>query len=77
MADIKKRDAGAYIGDRAEDLDTRPEAVEVTVAVGGTYPYPYSADMTATAAPTQQNQLERALEAELASPAERQEWHEP
>ena len=77
VADIIKRDAEAYIWDRAEELDIRPEAVEVTVAVGGTYPYPYSADITATAAPTQQNQLERALEAELAIPAERQEWHEP
>ncbi len=77
VADIIKQDAEAYIWDRAEELDIRPKAVEVTVAVGGTYPYPYSADITAVAAPTQQKQLERVLEAELAIPAERQEWHEP
>ena len=71
------RRAPTGTGHPARGLDIRPEAVEVTVAVGGTYPYPYSADITATAAPTQQNQLERALEAELAIPAERQEWHEP
>lgn len=77
VADIIKRDAEAYIWDRAEGLGLRPEAVEVTVNVDGAYPYPYSAAITAHADPSRQKQLEEILEAELAIPAERQEWQEP
>lgn len=77
IAELIKEDAEAYIWDRAEALGLTPEAVTVTVEEGDAYPYPYSVEITADATASQKTQLEQDLEADLAIPAERQEWQEP
>lgn len=77
IAELIKEDAESYIWDRAEALGLTPEEITVTVEEGDAYPYPYSVEITADATASQKTQLERDLEADLAIPAERQEWQEP
>ncbi len=74
IADIIKEEAEAYIWDKAEGLGCTPMEVTVEVSMEGEYPYPYRATLRILCTASQEQALRRALEQELAIPAERQEW---
>ena len=75
IAEIIKEESETYIWDKAAALGMTVTDVTVEVSTDGTYPYPYSAAITVDGTEEQWQQLQQALEEELAIPAERQEWH--
>ena len=75
IAELIKEETETYIWDKAAAMEMELTDVTVEVRIGGAYPYPYRAVLTANCTEEQRQQLTKALEADLAIPAERQEWH--
>lgn len=73
IAAIIKEKTETYILDKAASLGFAA-TVTVEVKTGDGYPYPYSARIGGAYSRQQKTQLERDLEANLAIPAQRQEW---
>ena len=75
IAELIKEESETYIWDKAVALEIELTEVTVEVRTDGSYPYPYSAVLTADCTEEQRQQFTKVLEEELAIPAERQEWY--
>ena len=75
IAELIKEESETYIWDKAAAMEIELTEVTVEVRTDGTYPYPYSVVLTADCTDELRQRFTKALEEELAIPAERQEWH--
>ena len=75
IAELIKEKTESYIWDKADGLGFTPTGVTAEIRSDGSYPYPYSVEISGVCTPEQRDRMTRDLEQNLAIPAQRQEWH--